>query len=343
MGSVFSVPQFVVFNGSSISPVFVQASLCKSFKSCTAQRASRTLVMASNAASLASGVIFGSALTLSNVAAPSVIINQLKFTDYHMLLTFLTASACSTVVFAAAKRAGLVHIACKKDSSYGWLGRYDGNIVGGALMGAGMGLTGACPGTVLVQAALGVSGSRALLLSGLLGGIAFVKWNQRNKQLAADKSAKHSVSEATGLRDSNTMLVLEAALWSMILAANAFAPRGHYLLHPVVGGVLIGLAQVSSVAFVKRPIGVSTAYEDLGKFFWSCVEGKPPAPGVENMIFVGGLVAGAKLVAYAVPEILESFSPERSISFPAALVGGFALMFGARLAGGCTSGHGLSG
>merc|ERR1711939_718800 len=118
--SVFSVPQFVVFNGSSISPVFVQASLCKSFKSCTAQRASRTLVMASNAASLASGVIFGSALTLSNVAAPSVIINQLKFTDYHMLLTFLTASACSTVVFAAAKRAGLVHIACKKDNSYGW-------------------------------------------------------------------------------------------------------------------------------------------------------------------------------------------------------------------------------
>jgi len=97
------------------------------------------------------------------------------------------------------------------------------------------------------------------------------------------------------------------------------------------------------VTFVKRPIGVSTAYEDLGKFFWSCVEGKPPAPGIENMLFVGGLVAGAKLVAYAVPEILESFSPERSISLPAALVGGFSLIFGARLAGGCTSGHGLSG
>ncbi|KAK5198066.1 hypothetical protein LTR96_005744 [Exophiala xenobiotica] len=65
--------------------------------------------------------------------------------DYHMHLTFLTASACRTAVFATAKRAGFVHIACEKDSSNGWIGWYDRNIVGDAPMGVGKGLTGACP------------------------------------------------------------------------------------------------------------------------------------------------------------------------------------------------------
>ncbi|KAK5238549.1 hypothetical protein LTR47_000292 [Exophiala xenobiotica] len=75
---------------------------------------------------------------------------------------------------------------------------------------------------MLVQAALGFSESRALLLGGLIGGIAHVKWNQRHKQLTTtDKSTKHSMSETTGLRDSHTMLALEAALPSLIFT-NAF-------------------------------------------------------------------------------------------------------------------------
>jgi len=38
-----------------------------------------------------------------------------------------------------------------------------------------------------------------------------------------------------------------------------------------------------------------------------------------------------------------SFSQASSISFSASFVGGFFIIMGARIAGGCTSGHGISG
>jgi hypothetical protein len=47
------------------------------------------------AANLSRGVIFGSALTLSGVYLPSVIVGQLALRDFHMLQAFLTASAAS--------------------------------------------------------------------------------------------------------------------------------------------------------------------------------------------------------------------------------------------------------
>lgn len=45
--------------------------------------------------STSAGAVFGAALTLSRVYIPTVIINQLKLRDFHMLEVFLTASASS--------------------------------------------------------------------------------------------------------------------------------------------------------------------------------------------------------------------------------------------------------
>jgi hypothetical protein len=46
-------------------------------------------------ASAVSGSLFGSALLLSGVYSPTVIIDQLLFLDFHMLKVFLTANALS--------------------------------------------------------------------------------------------------------------------------------------------------------------------------------------------------------------------------------------------------------
>jgi uncharacterized membrane protein YedE/YeeE len=64
------------------------------------------------------------------------------------------------------------------------------------------------------------------------------------------------------------------------------------------------------------------------------------------------LVAGAFLAAWLggtfrkerVPTVwAERFGPSVARRYAAAFVGGFILIFGARMAGGCTSGHGISG
>jgi len=44
------------------------------------------------------GLIFGAALTASEVYLPSVIVSQMELKDYHMLNVFLSASASSAYV-----------------------------------------------------------------------------------------------------------------------------------------------------------------------------------------------------------------------------------------------------
>jgi hypothetical protein len=46
-------------------------------------------------ASLISGAVFGAATVVAGVYSPSVIINQFKFEEWHMLQTFLGAAATS--------------------------------------------------------------------------------------------------------------------------------------------------------------------------------------------------------------------------------------------------------
>ena len=45
---------------------------------------------------------------------------------------------------------------------------YDGNILGGSLIGAGMAITGACPGTSLVQMGAGMANGFLVVIGGLL-------------------------------------------------------------------------------------------------------------------------------------------------------------------------------
>ncbi len=71
-----------------------------------------------------------------------------------------------------------------------------------------------------------------------------------------------------------------------------------------------------------------------------------------QMMLVIGLVLGATLSAWLgrsfkvehVPDIWAArFGPSKALRYAAAFVGGVMLLFGARLADGCTSGHAISG
>jgi uncharacterized membrane protein YedE/YeeE len=134
-------------------------------------------------------------------------------------------------------------------------------------------------------------------------------------------------------------MLYETLCLIMIAAATYLAPTRQYWLNPVLGGLLIGVGQATSVLFTRKTLGVSSAYQDIGKYFWSILEGKA-GPGLSNVVFAGGVMAGSKIISQYVPTIGDT-GP--GVSSPAAIAGGFAMIFGARLAGGCTSGHGISG
>ena len=289
-----------------------------------------------------SGLTFGAALTLSGVAAPSIIIDQFRLTNYHMLLAFLSASACSAAIIFVSNTSKYARLGSRKDSSLGWLGKFDGNVIGGALQGVGMGLTGACPGTVLVQLACGGGRGWEVLVGGALGAMVFVRWDQSRKRVSDEKPGQHTVMEKMGWSVGGTVVGYEVALLAVIAAVNGLAPRGRYFLNPAVGGLLIGVAQATSVLVSRKTLGVSSAYEDIGKWVWSVIDGKG-GPGAANLLFATGVAAGARVTMSYVPATLDLLRQAGSVSPLAAVTGGFAMIFGARLAGGCTSGHGISG
>ncbi|KAL4903980.1 hypothetical protein BDW74DRAFT_31352 [Aspergillus multicolor] len=306
------------------------------------------------------GALFGAALTLSGVYLPTTIISQMQLQDFHMLKVFLTASSASALVISFYERSIQRSLARRPSSSIGWLGRYDGNIIGGGLVGAGMTLTGACPGTVLVQVGTGISSGRYALLGGLLGGLLYagVARSLGRKHgsacTATTKQADTTLPEKLGISPRAAAVAFQAMCVSFIGALEYLAP-GHAqaAVSPIVGGIIIGLAQLMSLAMTKAPVGVSTSYEDIGWWMWSFLSGgvsggstesatqRPALPLTRSVCFAGGIVASSFVVSRMVAGMASAES--LAIAPSRGVLGGLIMVFGARIAGGCTSGHGISG
>lgn len=131
---------------------------------------------------------------------------------------------------------------------------------------------------------------------------------------------------------------------------------------PYLVGTLIGLLSMATFYFSNKPLSVSTAYARLAglvgnlfskehtenlKFYQDT---KPKIEWGEMLVF--GMLLGAFIAAVTGSEIADAWVPElwkhrfgADVLFRQgiAFVGGAMMAYGARLAGGCTSGHGISG
>ena len=112
------------------------------------------------------GVIFGFALEKSRVFEPGVIVGQMQLRNFIMLKVFLAAVATGALVLAFLNGFGLVKLQPKPTL-------YAADIVGGLILGAGISLAGACPGTTLAQIGVGYRDAIFTLVGGLFGAVAF--------------------------------------------------------------------------------------------------------------------------------------------------------------------------
>jgi uncharacterized membrane protein YedE/YeeE len=244
---------------------------------------------------------------------------------------------------------------------------YDGNLLGGALLGLGMALTGACPGTVLPQVATGVPSAPLVLLGSVLGGVVYSRWG-KGLQVTATATAtvkgdekdqangdvkekekekeveKRTIYEKFGWGKASTVVGYEVLCLSIVAGASYFFPghKGEGLVPAIPGGLLIGLTQFTSLALTSNTLGVSTAYEQIGDLFWSLSSSPRKVPNIKSTAFAAGTLLGSWGLSRVV-RIPIGGEVAVELGVVRALLGGVALVFGARLAGGCTSGHGISG
>jgi uncharacterized protein len=132
---------------------------------------------------------------------------------------------------------------------------------------------------------------------------------------------------------------------------------------PYLVGALIGVLSMFTFYFSNKPLGASTAYARVAGMLGTLVAPKHTQslkyyqdnkPVVDwEVMLVLGIVFGAFIAAWQGGELTGQWLPRMwearfgddsvGLRWLAALGGGILMAFGARLAGGCTSGHGISG
>ena len=154
-----------------------------------------------------------------------------------------------------------------------------------------------------------------------------------------------------------TLVAIESALNA---ADGSFtSPRWS----PLLVGALIGLLASATVVLSDKLLAVSTAYARISgmigllfapRFTRQLAYFKETIPKVDwEVALLIGAIAGGLLAAWTghtltntllSPTWIERFGPDSApLRIAMAIGGGFFMAMGARIAGGCTSGHGISG
>ena len=133
---------------------------------------------------------------------------------------------------------------------------------------------------------------------------------------------------------------------------------------PYVAGIVIGLLQVPAFLIIETALGASSSYVTVGGLVGSWIDpsivhidyvARHVATTAKNwwqVALVGGIAIGALLsmklsgarrqaISPIWSQALGSSSP--GLRYAVAFGAGFLMLIGARIADGCTSGHGLSG
>jgi uncharacterized protein len=163
------------------------------------------------------GAAFGFALEKSRVFEPGMIVGQMQLHNFIMLKVFLTAVATGAVVLAALNGFGLVKLQPKAVV-------YAADIVGGLILGAGIALAGACPGTVLAQIGAGYRDAIFTLIGGLAGALAFTYAQPWISTILPSSGEKIIFTDLVGVPYWFGALTLAAALIAALAALEWWRP-----------------------------------------------------------------------------------------------------------------------
>jgi hypothetical protein len=167
---------------------------------------------------IAMGIVFGFALEKSRVFEPGMIVGQMQMKNFIMLKVFLTAVATGAVVLAALNGFGYVKLAPKA-------ALYSADIIGGLILGAGITLAGACPGTTLAQIGAGYRDALFTLVGGLIGAVAYTYAQPAlSKTFLAQGGGKIIFSDLIGVPYWMAALALAAVIVVVLAALEIWRP-----------------------------------------------------------------------------------------------------------------------
>ncbi|KAJ1558606.1 hypothetical protein HK405_013321 [Cladochytrium tenue] len=386
-----------------------------------------TDAVASGLPRLVVGALFGLTLGKARMHWPAVISGQLRLEAAGMAQMFLAATVSGMVALAVMERRGLFRRSVRAPVSCGMVGSSTfaanwgcGNVVGGTVLGMGMAVAGACPGTLLVQLGAGIPSAPYAVAGGVLAALAHAyaeaalrrRWLPRlgepsGAALAVDElvaargeGGKDGSSDRRGNVYGTIAAGTAAVVLPLVAVLATVLPHAEHLRRilvagqqpaesrlgdasmwpwvdaplwqPVTAGLVIGLVvQPASVLVSGSALGMSGVYpywaaqmlttagaagDRLQKWLWpvtAAAEDGTRAPELPAGLArssgahaTGWTAVGTVLGGFLATLMSGGYGPAEVGELPsrtAAVVGGALLVLGARIAGGCTSGHGISG
>lgn len=305
-----------------------------------------------NVTILVLGFLFGSILQYANLNRYNVISGMATLENFAVAKAIAVAIGVGVVIIAVEIGFGFASYHIKPFL----LG---GIAIGGIIFGVGMAILGYCPGTLPVSLGEGSVDALIGITGGLAGGFIYTLVVPTVQSFLGPDLGSISLYTLMGQHHFIFYLVdiilgasfVWAAFW---LNKKEKVPNLKWLYSG------IGLAVLNAVVFLEvvsnRIIGASTAYPyvaDLitgttGNDYFSKIKG----PGQWEVLFltgafISGIVISLLRKEFKITLIHSNWEKYKGSSKPKRIlwsfIGGFILIFGARMAGGCTSGHILSG
>ncbi|RUT80171.1 YeeE/YedE thiosulfate transporter family protein [Ancylomarina longa] len=233
-----------------------------------------------------------------------------------------------------------------------------GILLGGLIFGSGMAILGYCPGTLAVSLGEGSIDAFVGIIGGLLGGFVFTILLPFIKGIIGPNLGAISLNSlmGTGLLFFILVFIIGGVFVYIAFWLNKKEGKRDYKwLYAGIALAVLNVVIFSNMVS-NRPIGASTSFPYLADYLSGFMDNsyfqKIQKPGNWEAVFLGGAFLAGLFFSllngsFKFTLIHENWKKYKGISSFSrvvwAFVGGFILIFGARMAGGCTSGHILSG
>ncbi len=233
-----------------------------------------------------------------------------------------------------------------------------GIVLGGLIFGVGMAILGYCPGTLAVSLGEGSIDALIGIIGGLLGGVVYTLLLPFIKPVLGANLGALSLNSVMG---TNTLFFISLFIVGLVFIVASFWLQRFdknkdrkWIYSGIALAILNAIVFASNIT--NRPIGASTAFPYFGDLITNFIDNdyfnKIKTPGNWEIIFLSGAFIAGIVISLIRKDFKLSILHTNWIKYKGkskinraiwAFIGGFILIIGARMAGGCTSGHILSG
>lgn len=233
-----------------------------------------------------------------------------------------------------------------------------GLILGGLIFGSGMAILGYCPGTLAISAGEGSLDAVIGIIGGLAGGVFYTLVLPFIAPVLGPNFGKISLNSLLGSNSLFFVTLFIIGAFFIFLSFYLHKKDKNKSIKWIRSGIALALLNVVvfSSGVTNRPVGASTAFPYVADLLTGIVNNdyfnKIKAAGNWEVVFLTGAFIAALSISLIKKDfkfvlIHDNWKKYKGDSQLKRVIwsftGGFILIFGARMAGGCTSGHILSG